>query len=184
MVLWEGSPLRAHIQRTWSEAAPCLHHPTPLRRIECRCNFLPPEQPRVVIPHSQWRRRYDNDTHVSSIRSKMASKIKLGQAFGLKKGVNVFLKPASPIEPSRGINQTSKAGKPEAPASGTNPFSCSERRLFHPQSIGGERSVKQKGRKTADPTCPVEAPLLPDDQHGTASPPSPVNQGGSRRDTQ
>ena len=34
---------------------------------------LPPEQPRVVIPYSQWRRRYDNNnTRVLSIRSKMA----------------------------------------------------------------------------------------------------------------
>ena len=128
----ESSLTRAHIQRTCSEAALCLHHPTPLRRIECRWNLLPPEQPRVVIPYSQWRRRYDNGTRVSSIRSKMASRIDLGQAFGLKKGVNVFLKPASPIEPSRGINQTSNAGKPEALATGTNPFSCLERRLFHP----------------------------------------------------
>ena len=49
----ESSPLRAHIQRTCSEEAPCLHHPTPLRRIECRWNLLPPEQPRVVISYSQ-----------------------------------------------------------------------------------------------------------------------------------
>ena len=55
--LWESSPTRAHIQRTWSEAAPCLHHPTPLRRIECRWNLLPPEQPRVVKLFLQWRRR-------------------------------------------------------------------------------------------------------------------------------
>ena len=87
-----------------------------------------------------------------------------------------LLKPASPIESSRGINQTPKAGKPEAPATGTNPFSCSERRLFHPQSIGGERKVQQKGRKTADPACPVEEPLLPDDQYGTTSPPRPVKE--------
>ena len=106
---------------------------------------------RVVMSYSQWRRRYDNDTRVSSIRLKMASRIELGQAFGLKKGVNVFLKPASPIEPSRGINQTSKAGEPEAPATGSNPFSCSEKRLFPPQSIGDERNVKQKGRKPQTP---------------------------------
>ena len=111
--------------------------PTPLRRIECRWNLLPPEQTRVVIPYSQWRRRYDNGTRFSSIRSNMVKRIELGQAFGLKKGVNFFLKPASPIESSRGINQTFSAGKPEALATGTNSFSCSERRLFHPRSIGG-----------------------------------------------
>ena len=83
-------PTRAQIQQTCSEAALCLHYPIPIRRIECRWNLLPLEQPRVVTPHSQWRRRYDSGTRVSSIRSKMASRIELGQAFGLKRGVNVF----------------------------------------------------------------------------------------------
>ena len=142
--------------------------PTPLRRIECRWNLLSPEQSRVVIPYSQWRRRYDNDTRVSSIPSKMAPRIELGQAFGRKKGVNCFLKPASPIEPSRGINQTSNAGKPDALARGIDPFSCSERRLFHPRALevkGTSDITGEKNKQTADPMYPVEtSPLLPDDQ--------------------
>ena len=174
-------PQRTQIRRACFEAAPCLHHPTPLRRIECRWNLLPPEQPRVVIPYSQWRRRYDNDTRVSAFRSTMASRIELGQAFGFKKGVNVFLKPVSPIEPSRDINQTSKTGKPEAPATGTDQFSCSERRLFHHRSIGGERNVKKRGRKNCRlhlSSRNSSIPLLPDDQLVTASPPSPVKEEG------
>ena len=170
-------PTRAHIKRTCSEAAPCLHHPTPLRRIECRWNLLPPEQPRVVIPYSQWRRRYNNDTRVSAFRSKMASRIELGQAFGLKKGVNVFLKPASPIELSRGINQTSNAGKREALTTGTSPFSCSERRLFHPRASevkGTSDNTRAKKIKTADLMCPVEtSPLLPDNQQSRHLRPDP-----------
>ena len=41
--------------------------PTPLRRIECRWNLLPPEQPRVVTPYSQWRRLRDYDTSIARI---------------------------------------------------------------------------------------------------------------------
>ena len=50
--------------------------PTPLRRIECRLNLLPPEQPRVVIPYSQWRRRDDNGTRVSSIENRVGSSLR------------------------------------------------------------------------------------------------------------
>ena len=142
---------------------------------------LSPQSLNLSIPYSQWRRRYDNGTRVSSIRLKMASRIKLGQAFGLKKGESVFFKPASLIEPSRGINQTSNAGKLEALATGTNRFSCSERRLFHLLSIGGERDVKNKGRKPVNPTCPVETAdtsILPDDQRVTTSPPRTVKEEG------
>ena len=91
-----------------------------------------------------------------------------------------FLKPASPIEPSRGINQTSNAGKPEASATGTNPFSCSERRLFHPRASEVKDTSDNTGGKTADPIFPVETatPLLPDDQQVTTSPPRPVKEEG------
>ena len=108
-----------------------------------------------------------------------ASRIELGQAFGLKKGVNFFLKPASPIEPSRGINQASNAGKPEALATGTNQFSCSERRLFHPRAseVKGTSSDNTGGKKTADPTCPVKTSLLLDDRRVT-HPPRPVKEEG------
>ena len=87
------------------------------------------------------------------------------------------MKPASPIESSRGTSQTSTAGKPEAPATGTNQFSCSERRLFHP----GASEVKERQttkEKNADSICPVEAPPLPDDQHVTTSAPSPIKEEG------
>ena len=41
---------------------------------------------------------------------------------------------------------------------------------------GKERkTTREKNRR---PTCPVEAPLLPDDQHVTTSPPSPVKEEG------
>ena len=131
----------------------------------------------MVIPCSQWRRRFNNDTLVLSIRSKMASRTELGQAFGRKKGINLFLKPAPPIEPSRGINQTSNAGKPEASVTGTNPFSCSERRPFHPRASEVKGTLDNTGENIADPICPVEtASLLPDDQQVTTSPPSPVKE--------
>ena len=101
----------------------------------------------------------------------------MGQAFGLEKGVDFVLKPASPIEPSRGTNQKPNAGKPEASATETNPFSRSEKRLFHPQSIGGRRNVKTREKK-GDPICPVEAIRLPDDQHVTTSLPGPDKEEG------
>ena len=112
--------------------------PDPLRRIECHWNLLPPEQPRVVIPYSQRRRRYDMIMALASAKHLIDDDIEnRAGSSGLKKGVNVFLKPASLIEPSRGINQTSNAGKPEALATGTIQLSCSERRLFRSRSIGG-----------------------------------------------
>ena len=80
------------------------------------------------------------------------ARIELGQTFGLKKGVNVFLKVASPIEPSRGINQTSNAGKPEALATGTNQFSCLEKRLFYPRAAEVKRtSSDHTGEKKSKP---------------------------------
>ena len=105
----------------------------------------------------------------------------VGQDFGLKKGVNCFLKPASPIESSRGTSQTSTAEKPETPATGTNLFSCSEIRLFHPQSIGGKRNVK-KGEKLQTPLVRSKHLfLLRSTWHGI---PAQSRQGGRRRDTQ
>ena len=80
-----------------------------------------------------------------------ALRIELGQAFGLKKRVNVFLKSATPIEPSRGINQTSNAGKPEALATATNQFSCSERRLFHPRALEVKGTSDNTGGKNSKP---------------------------------
>ena len=66
------------------------------------------------------------------------------------------MKPACPIEPSRGINQTSNTGKPEALATGTNQFSCLERRLFHPRASEVQGTPDNTGGETADPTCPVK----------------------------
>ena len=133
---------------TCSEAAPCLHHPTPLRRIECRWNLLPPEQPREVILYSQWRRRYNTILGHSASDHRWHRK---ASGSSLKRGVNGFLEPASPIEPSRGINQTSNAGKPEASATGTNPFSCSERRLFHPRASEVKGTSDNTGEKLQTP---------------------------------
>ena len=101
----------------------------------------------------------------------------MGQAS--KKGVNFsfFLKPASPIEPSRGINQTSNAVKPEASATGTYSFSCSERRLLHPRASEVKGTSDYTEEKTADPICLVEttaSSFLPDVLQVATSPPRSV----------
>ena len=46
--------------------------PTSLTKLRKRVSSepLPPEQPRVVIPYSHWRRRYDKDTRVVHIPSR------------------------------------------------------------------------------------------------------------------
>ena len=84
-----------------------------------RVEPLPPEQPRVVISLSQWRRRYDYDTRVLRMYVNEEDK-RVDHVIGLK---NIFiLKLPSPIESSRDTSQTSTAGQPEAPATRTNPF--------------------------------------------------------------
>ena len=69
-VLKGQSTLRDRLSRVQPEAAPSLHsRPNSVERVSSEP--LPPEQPRVVIPQSHWRRRYDNDTRIPRIPSKM-----------------------------------------------------------------------------------------------------------------
>ena len=112
-----------------------------------------------------------------------ASRIELGQASGLKKRVKLFFKPASPIEPSRGINQTSNAGKPEVLATGTNHISCSERRIFHPRAseVKGTSSDNTGGKNSRPHMSGqnISPPRL-STSHASAQ----TRQGRRRRDTQ
>ena len=62
-------------------------------------------------------------------------------------------KSTSSTESSRGTNQTSTSRKPKALATGTNPFSCSEKRLFQPPAHWGGEEGRHKGEN-------VETPLI------------------------
>ena len=116
------------------------------------------------------RLRYSCTLHLCQ-RSRQAS----GSCHRLKKNNN--LKPAFPIESSRGTSQISTAGQPEAPATGTNQFSCSERTLS-PPSVSEVEGTSTQGRRSGDPVHPVEAPPLPDHQQVTTSPPNPEQEAG------
>ena len=110
----------------------------------------------------------------------MALRTELGQVFGLKKRIKDFLKPASPTEPSRGINQTSNAGKPEALATGTSIFLFGEKTLSPPE----HRRLKERQKRERKNCRPHlsgrnrSMPLLHDDQQVTTSPPGPVKEQG------
>ena len=113
----------------------------------------------------------------------MTSRIELGQAFGLKKGVNFFLSLPLPSSQAAASTRQSNAGKPEALATGTNQFSCSERRLFHPRASEVKGTSDSTGGKNSRPhVCPVKTSLLPDDQRVTTS--AQTRQERRRRDTQ
>ena len=60
-------------------------------------------------------------------------------------------------------------------ATGTNQFSYSERRLFHPRASEVKGTSDKTEGKTADPKCPIKTSLLLDDQQ---SPPRPVKEEG------
>ena len=132
----------------------------------------------MVIPYSQWRRRYDNDddARLLSIRSKRTSKSEWVEP--QIKEQTFVLKPASPIEPSHGINQTSNAGKPEASAKELINFPARRENSFTSEHRSGKKRLTTREEKTADPTCPVETSFLPDDQQVTTFQPRSVKEEG------
>ena len=100
-----------------------------------------------------------------------------------RKKQTFFFKPASPIEPSRGINQTSNAGKPETSATGTNQFSCSERRLFHLRASEVKETSDNTGGKNCRPHVPGRN-IFPPRLSTSHDIPAQTRQGGRRRNTQ
>ena len=93
-----------------------------------------------------------------------------------------FSKPVSSIELSLGISRTSTAGKPEAPATETNPFFVLREKAPLPPSNPLEAKGKPiRGRKPGDPTDPVEttrASPLSRDQGATKSSPNSEKEEG------
>ena len=120
------------------------------------------------------RRRYSCTQH--PIKDGIEKQV--GQAFGLKKGIFVFVL-------SLPFRSSQAAAPTRHPTLGSRRpwlqelihFSARRDDSFTTRASEVKGTSKQ-GRKTGEPTCPVESPLLPDDQHVTTSPPSPDKEEG------
>ena len=146
---WEGFQLCSgpvHLQKDiYQMRRSSSPHPSTKLREASSSEPLPPEQPRMAIPLSCWRRRYDDNTHVPCILSRGRPE---NQTIGLRhhQPKKKKKKPASSTESSHGTSRTSTAGK--APTTETNPFPVLGKKAPSPSSNPlGVKGRSIRGRK-------------------------------------
>ena len=103
-----------------------------------------------------------------------ASRIKLGQAFGLKKGVNfVFWSLPLPSSQAAASTRHPTLGSRRAWLQELINFPARREDSFTPEHRRWKERLTTREEKTADPTCPVKTSLLLDDQQLRHSRPDP-----------
>ena len=177
VVLGACPPQRTYIQRVQPEAAPCLYpRPNSVERVSSEP--LPPKQPRVVIPLSQWRRRYDNDTRVLRILSRCQRRRHAsGPSLRLQERKKYIFR-SLPLRSSRAAAPTRHPSLRSRRLRLQELINFPARREDCSTPGASEVEGTSTREKIWRPAHPVEASSLPDHQQVTISPPSPEQEEG------